>query len=191
MKLIVGLGNPGLKFSSTRHNVGFLVIQELAAAHKIKLRKVGSLKSRFGEGFIAGRKVGLAFPLTYMNLSGLAVSAVLKMKKIPLHRVMVVCDDVNLRLGTIRIRPGGSAGGHKGLGSIISELNADEFPRLRIGIGRGRRPSDLTSFVLTPFGKVESGRADESIQRAALACEVWVEEGLDSCMNRFNNKNSI
>lgn len=188
MKLIVGLGNPGSKFGSTRHNIGFLVIQELAAAHKIKLKKIGYLKSKFGEGFIARHKVGLAFPLTYMNLSGVAVSAILARNKIPLHQMMVVCDDLNLSFGTIRIRPGGSAGGHKGLGSIICELNTDEFPRLRIGIGRGRRPSDLTSFVLAPFTKAESRMADESIQGAALACEAWIKEGIGSCMNRFNVK---
>jgi len=189
MKLIVGLGNPGEEYKHTRHNVGAKVVKILADSNRISLRRRRYF-SHFGEGTIAGEKVILILPLTFMNLSGDAVVAVMKDKEIPASDLLVVCDDADLELGIIRIRPSGSDGGHRGLRSIIAKLGASSFNRLRIGIGRARSESagggSLKDHVLRPFNKDEMARAEDAEERAAEAVSYWLKNGIDKAMNKYN-----
>ena len=182
MKLIVGLGNPGEKYKFTRHNIGANVVGELARSNNINLRRRKYL-SRFGEGKIAGEEVKIISPLTYMNLSGRAVTAIVKDKKIALSDILVICDDADLKLGNIKIRPKGSDGGHRGLRSIIENLGSGTFARLRIGIGKD---GDLTNHVLSSFGKDEIDKVEEVKERALGAALSWLEKGIAETMNVYN-----
>jgi len=188
MKLIVGLGNPGIRYRNTRHNVGFKVIDRLARKNKIRLNKRRA-HCIIGEGFIGRKRVVLAKPQDYMNLSGFGVRGIMKScGRLTLDELFVVADDVNLSLGSLRIRPSGSAGGHNGLKSIISELGAQDFVRLRIGVGREGLRGDITNFVLGRFTKKEDQAIDEIIETAVCACECWVGPGIKTCMNDYNKK---
>jgi peptidyl-tRNA hydrolase, PTH1 family len=183
MKLIAGLGNPGQKYHGTRHNVGFDVLDRLAARHGL------AWESAPAEAVLAkwrGRGAMLAKPLTFMNLSGRAVGDLLRFFKIELGDLLVVVDDINLDVGRLRARPGGSAGGHNGLKSLIELLGTDEFARLRIGVGRGDARRDLADHVLARFDPDESPAVDEVVGRAADAAELFIEEGIASVMNRYN-----
>ncbi|MBI4328935.1 MAG: aminoacyl-tRNA hydrolase [Chloroflexi bacterium] len=188
--LVVGLGNPGLEYARSRHNVGFRVVEMLSRRHGIPLRTRRG-KATIGEGRVGtgedGRPVLLAKPRTYMNLSGEAVGPLVRNGDIRLSDLLVVCDDLDLPLGKIRLRPGGSAGGHNGLRSIIAALDTPEFPRLRVGIGRpeeaGEEPIE---HVLGPFRPEELPVAGAAIERAAQAVLCFLEEGIDQAMNRFN-----
>ena len=186
MKLIVGLGNPGRKYRDTRHNVGFAVADELARRGSV------TFESAPVEGLLARvRTLGpegtlLLKPLTMMNASGFAVSEVARYFRIKVGDVLVVADDVNLVLGRLRARPSGSAGGHNGLRSIIEQLGTTGFARLRVGVGRGDPRRDLADHVLSGFDADERPMVADAIARAADACEMFVAEGIERVMNRFN-----
>ena len=182
MKAIVGLGNPGTEYSGTRHNVGFDVVDELARRWKATLTKWKSVADR---AVVRDHDVVLVKPRTYMNDSGRAVSALMTFLKILPQDVLVVVDDVHLRLGKLRIRRSGSAGGHNGLKSIIQHVGQD-FPRLRIGVDRGHPDWDLSDRVLSRFPTGERPVVDVAVKRAADAAETFLSEGLQAAMNRFN-----
>jgi PTH1 family peptidyl-tRNA hydrolase len=180
----VGLGNPGDRYRDTRHNVGFVVVDELA-------RRAGAVLDREAFGALVGKTFGaepvlLAKPLTFMNLSGQAVQALAHFHKIEAADLLIVADDANLPLGRVRARPGGSAGGHNGFKSVAQALGTDQFPRLRIGVGRGEGQRDLADHVLSRFDAGERTTIDEAIARAVDAAEVFVRDGIDAMMNRFN-----
>ena len=187
MKLVVGLGNPGAKYEDTRHNVGFAAVDTLAARHGVKWEAAPR-----GAEALVGRwraaDVVLAKPLTFMNLSGAAIVALLQFYKIELADMLVIVDEVQLETGRIRLRPDGSAGGHNGLKSIIASLGTGGFPRLRIGVGRGDTRRDLADHVLAKFDADERPIIDEAIGRAADASEAFVADGIAVAMNRFNRK---
>lgn len=186
MKLIVGLGNPGREYRDTRHNVGFLVVEEIARRHQLVLAMA---PSQVPETFVA-KKYGpepllVAKPLTYMNRSGDAVAALARYYDIGAADLLVVVDEAALPFGKLRARARGSAGGHNGLKSIIEQVG-DAFPRLRIGIGRGDPRWDLADHVLSTFGRDERDAIDRAILRAADAVETFVADGVTATMNRFN-----
>ena len=182
MKAIVGLGNPGREYAGTRHNVGFDVVDEVARRWGVRLRP---WKSVADVAVVAGRDVVLVEPKTFMNLSGDAVNRIASFHKIDPADVLVVLDEVQLPLGRLRIRRSGSAGGHNGLKSIIQHVG-DQFPRLRIGVGRGDPQWDLADHVLSRFTRDERDAAAQAIATAADAVELIVAEGVESAMNRFN-----
>jgi PTH1 family peptidyl-tRNA hydrolase len=182
MKAIVGLGNPGREYAGTRHNIGFDVIDEVARRWNVRLRP---WKSAADVAVVAGRGAVLVEPQTFMNLSGDAVNRVSAFHKLEPADVLVVVDEVQLPLGRIRLRRSGSAGGHNGLKSIIQHVGT-EFPRLRIGVGRGDRNWDLADHVLSRFGREERDAVVEAVNRAADAVETFVDEGIEAAMNRFN-----
>lgn len=185
MKLIVGLGNPGGKYEGTRHNVGWTVLAELA-----KRFSDGKPKQSFhGEVLDAnleGQRALLLAPHTFMNRSGKSVLAARDFYKIEDQEVLVVCDDLNLPLGKLRIRAGGSAGGQKGLADVIRVLGTEQVPRLRIGIGEAPASWDSADFVLSKFKKDEIDEVNLAIVRAADAVVVWAKAGINDCMNQFN-----
>ncbi len=185
MKLVVGLGNPGRKYSGTRHNVGFDVVDLLAERHRLDWESAPTeaLQTRW-----RAASAIVAKPLTFMNLSGIAIGELLRFYKIDLPELFVVVDDINLELGRLRARPSGSAGGHNGLKSIISALGTEEFARLRVGIGRGDRPGGFADHVLAKFEPEERNDIAEATGRAADAAELFVSEGIVAVMNRFNRK---
>ena len=186
VKLIVGLGNPGRIYTESRHNIGFSVVKALSKIYKIPLKKDNTF-SLSGKGRAGTESLILALPLTFMNLSGIAVSALTKKYKIDLADLLVACDDLDLGFGVIKIRPGGSSGGHRGLGSIIDSLGSQGFSRLRVGIGRPLQSrTDAAGFVLSPFTKKEKEKIKELIENACDCCRVWVRQGITESMNIFN-----
>ncbi len=185
MKIIVGLGNPGLQYRRTRHNFGFMVVDALAKQRAIRFSR-GRSRCMQGEGLIGKGQVLLVKPLTYMNDSGACVAAVVHYHKVDLSDLLVVCDDVNLPLGKMRLRRSGSAGGHNGLESVIKHLGREDFPRLRLGVGAPPEWMDMMSYVLGAFPRSEAKLVEEVVERATLAVETWVYYGIDEAMNRFN-----
>src|SRR5687768_8193246 len=190
MKLVVGLGNPGPRYAGTRHNVGFAAVDLLAGRHSAEW----AAAPRGAEALVANWRMGgaiFAKPLTFMNLSGGAVVALLQFYKIELADMLVIVDEVQLETGRIRLRPDGSAGGHNGLKSIIASLGTGGFPRLRVGVGRPLKNDarrDLADHVLAKFDADERPIIDEAIGRAADATEAFVADGMAVAMNRFNRK---
>jgi PTH1 family peptidyl-tRNA hydrolase len=183
-KLVVGLGNPGSKYEGTRHNIGFEVIDRLASGGS------GARFSKKFEGLLAEveidyRRVLLLKPETFMNLSGRSVVPALRFYKLEPADLLVVCDDLNLPLGKLRIRKGGSDGGQKGLRDISAQLGTEEYARLRIGIG-DRGPIEATDFVLSRFRPAERPVVEDALIDATQAVAVWVAQGADAAMNRFN-----
>ncbi|MFU2422266.1 MAG: aminoacyl-tRNA hydrolase [Bacteroides sp.] len=188
MYLIVGLGNPGKEYENTRHNIGFDVIETLAAQEKIDILEKKH-KGLVGKGYIDGEKVILAKPLTYMNLSGECVKEILDYYKIDAKtNLIVISDDISLAPGHIRIRKKGSAGGHNGLKNIIAHLGDDEFIRIKMGVGEKPAGYDLADYVLGHFTGMERKVMDEAAAEAADAIRVIMKEGAESAMNRFNGK---
>jgi PTH1 family peptidyl-tRNA hydrolase len=183
-RLVVGLGNPGREYAGTRHNVGFRVVDGLAAAHGIALR-TRRLKAVYGVGEIGAQRVCLAKPQTYMNLSGQAVAALMRELSLPHEDLLVVCDDVNLPIGRLRIRRSGSAGGSGGLKSIIASLGSEAFPRVRVGVGRPGS-GGLVDHVLGPFTRAELPLIEQAIAAAVEAVQLSLTDDLDAAMNRFN-----
>ncbi|WP_299024252.1 aminoacyl-tRNA hydrolase [uncultured Thermanaerothrix sp.] len=183
--LLVGLGNPGRVYARNRHNVGFMVIDALARQLNLGTPRL-QMKALVLSGSLDGHKVILAKPQTYMNLSGEAVGSLVRYYKIPLAHLLVIHDDLDLPFGVIRLRPGGGAGGHKGLLSIMDRLGTQNFPRLRFGIGRPPGKMDPADYVLQDFGANEQPTLELLIDRAVQAIHVFVTEGLDAAMNRFN-----
>lgn len=187
MYVVVGLGNPGKDYTSTRHNVGFNTLDLLAKRNNINLNKI-KFKSVYGEGFINTKKVMLVKPQTYMNNSGITVREIVNFYKLPIENVIVIVDDIDIGFADIRIKPKGSAGSHNGLKSIIYHLQEDHFPRVKIGIGKKHPQQDLADFVLGRFSKEETIEIDHSILNASEAVEVIITEGIESAMNKFNKK---
>lgn len=186
MYIIVGLGNPGKKYAGTRHNMGFAVIERLAERHRIAASEE-KLKAVYGKGVIAGQKVVLAEPQTFMNLSGESVRALVDYFKVdPENELIVVYDDISLEPGQLRVRPKGSAGGHNGMKNIIQMLGGDVFPRVRVGIGEKPKGWDLADYVLGYPGDADKKLLDEAFDRAADAVEMILTDGVDAAMNRFN-----
>jgi PTH1 family peptidyl-tRNA hydrolase len=184
MKLIVGLGNPGAEYAGTRHNVGFEVIHVLAKRHNIAVTK-RNFKAVYGEGMIGDEKILLVRPMTFMNLSGEAVSAIARFYKIETPDIFIILDDIALPVGRLRLRFKGSSGGQNGLDNIIRHLNTQEVARIRIGVG-GAPPGDMRGHVLSKFRKEEIPVVQEAVELAAEAVECAVKEGFDMAMNRFN-----
>jgi len=187
---VVGLGNPGLKYEFTRHNIGFRIVDSLVQDIEVEFKKVKSYYSLISRGMINNHKVILIKPQTFMNLSGRAVSKVVSYYKIPLQDLLIVYDDLNLELGQVRIRKKGSAGGHKGIESIMQYLDSEEIPRLRIGIGN---PSvnfnfDYVSYVLSNFNNEEKDKIGEVIQLSTDAIKTVIEDGFEKAMRKYNRK---
>ena len=191
MNIIVGLGNPGHTYHDTRHNVGFMVVQLLAERHgaRIDQRLVDPSDQRpacvYGDYTDGSTAVRLLMPLTMMNESGEALRVV----EPPPQDLLIVCDDVNLPLGALRLRPDGGAGGHHGLQSCLDALGTEQAARLRVGVAAGTLPEDLREFVLSPFHSTERPLMTRMIEQAADACEVWAKEGIEVAMNRYNRQN--
>lgn len=185
MKIVVGLGNPGREYVATRHNVGFMVVDELASRLGATERR-SRFRAQLTEAFDEGEKLVLVKPQTFMNLSGTSVREAASWYKTRVEDVLVVADDIDLPFGTLRLRPGGRSGGHNGLKSVFAELGSDDVPRLRIGIGRG--PGDATRQVLTRFN-AEEATALPDIVRAAADCVLdWERHGIITAMNRCNRR---
>jgi PTH1 family peptidyl-tRNA hydrolase len=183
--LIVGLGNPGREYERTRHNIGFRCVDALAATHGLTFAKRGA-KSFTAEGTIAEKKVILVKPITYMNLSGEAVRPLMDFYKLPPTHLMVIMDDMDIPLGTIRIREKGSAGGQKGLKSIMEHLGTQDVPRIRFGIGRPPGRMEPSAYVLQPFGKDEEIFVVEGVDRVIKAVRTWLTDGINLMMTRHN-----
>ena len=183
-KLIVGLGNPGIQYARSRHNVGFLVLDLLAEKHHLSFSR-RRFDALLAEGDLEGARVLLCKPQTFMNLSGKAVGKLSAFYRIPSRDIIVCYDDLDLPLGRIRLKPRGSAGGHHGMESIIAALGHSDFARLRVGIGRPTSKEDV-SHVLGRFSEEEEQPARDALTRAAEAVEVWVREGIEKAMNEFN-----
>lgn len=192
MRLIVGLGNPGRTFAQNRHNVGFICISYFARQHHIRFDRKQS-QARIGSGKIAGDKIILAKPQTYMNQSGESVSLLVKRFAIDLADLVVIHDDLDLLLGKIRIRKGSGSGGHKGVDSIITQIGSQDFIHLRVGIGRpvvtlNREPSeeDIISYLLSDFTPQEKQGITKALPQVSQAILCLISEGLTAAMNRFN-----
>ena len=183
----MGLGNPGLSFKDSRHNIGFSVIRSLAKDYKAALKKDNNSFSLTSKIKVDGQTVILAMPLTFMNLSGIAVQALLKKHKLDLENLLVICDDLDLELGRQRIRAAGSSGGQKGLKSIIDSLESADFARLRIGIGRPSRNTQASDYVLSRFDKQQKVKVNGIIETAKECCLTWATKGMSETMNTFNS----
>lgn len=185
MPVIIGLGNPGSKYAGSRHNIGFDFIDKLAQSMSVRLRP-GKGPFYVGKGNHAGHTVYLTKPTTYMNNSGDAVQKVLNWYKEDVGNCLVCYDDLDLNLGTIRLRPGGSAGGHNGIKDIIQKLGTDAFPRLRIGIGNDFPKGHQIRHVLSPFSKEERKVIKPTLDKAVDASFCYIREGIEQAMNKFN-----
>ena len=185
--LIVGLGNPGDRYKNTRHNVGFMAIDAVADALTIPVNTI-KFKGLYGEGRAFGKKVRLLKPTTYMNESGQSVRACLDYFKIEPEEMLVLVDDIDIAFGTIRLRKSGSAGTHNGLKSIIYQVQSDQFPRLKIAVGKKNPHMDLANFVLSTFTDEEEKVMDETIEKAKDAALLFLKSGPDEAMNTYNGK---
>ena len=184
--LVVGLGNPGDKYEGNRHNAGFMVIDQLAEGLKIPVQRL-KFKALTNTAEIAGHKVLLMKPVTYMNLSGEAVGEAAAFYKVPPERILVLSDEVSLAPGKIRVRRSGSAGGHNGLKDIIAHLGTDQFPRIRVGVGQKPHPDyDMADWVLGRFQGEDKKAVEAAVERAAGAVECLIEKGVDQAMSRYN-----
>ncbi|MFC1807358.1 aminoacyl-tRNA hydrolase [Candidatus Omnitrophota bacterium] len=186
MKLIVGLGNPGKRYINTRHNIGFRVAEELLARYQARTRKRFFSNARESRVKIFENDATVIMPLTFMNLSGGCVSVFLRKLKISHDDLLIICDDINLDLGDIRLRPKGSFGGHNGLESIIKSLGTDTFPRLKVGIRSEKKYNDLADYVLSDFKKHEQPKVADMTNKAVDVCESWVRDGINKAMNVYN-----
>lgn len=184
MYVIAGLGNPGRQYEKTRHNMGFLVADEFAAAHGIDVRKIKH-KALVGEGRIGGEKVLVVKPQTYMNLSGESLREVMAYYDVPMENLIVIYDDMDLETGTLRIRKKGSSGSHNGMKSVIYQLQSEEFPRIRIGIG-SPSADDWKDYVTGQVTDKEAPVLAEAVREAAAALDCIITDGIDIAMNRFN-----
>ncbi len=184
VRLVLGLGNPGSRYERTRHNVGFRVVEELARRSELPLQELecNALVARAGN-------LTLAAPQTYMNRSGYAARCLLERRAITAQQLLVVYDEIHLRLGILRLRPSGSPAGHRGLESVLENLGTGLVPRLRLGVGGPEGPppgSNLVDYVLAPFAETEEEQVEAMILRAADACEAWATEGAEAAMQGFN-----
>ena len=187
MKLIVGLGNPGKEYATSRHNIGFLVINQLAKDNGIALTE-RKFKSRWGKGTFSGHKVILVKPHTYMNLSGEAVNAIAHFYKIAAQNIIVVHDDLDIPFGSLKIKTQGGSGGHHGIDSIIRSLKDNNFIRVRVGIGRPQPGKDNVDFVLSSFSKAETKTLNHIITEANSCLGMLITHDPEFAMNRFHRK---
>ena len=185
-KLIVGLGNPGSQYTWTRHNLGFLVLEALCAQQKIVLRNSASNHCMLAKVVVGSVECSLLLPMTFMNNSGLSVKKLVDRSGITPENILIVCDDLSLPFGKMRIRPVGSAGGHNGLKSIIADLGTNQFSRLRMGIDSPKNAAGTVDYVLSNFTPVEKKSLPEFINHALDCVTCWVTEGAAVAMNRFN-----
>ncbi len=185
MKLVVGLGNPGRKYQGTRHNVGFDVLEAMARRYDATPKKA-KFEGDLAEANIGSQRTLLLWPQTYMNLSGTSVGKACDFYKIAADDLLVICDDFNLPLSTIRYRASGSSGGQKGLTDVIRRLGSEAFCRLRIGVGPVPERWNPADFVLGKFARSEGAVIEEVIASAADSVSVWIDQGIDACMNQFN-----
>lgn len=184
--IIVGLGNPGSKYQNTRHNIGFITADYIADEKRVKLNKI-KFKAAYNILTIGGEKCLLMKPNTYMNLSGDAVKEAATFYKVPPDHIIVIFDDCSLPCGKLRIRQNGSAGGHNGIKSIISQLGTDAFPRIKIGVGEKPHPDyDMADWVLSSFSEQDKKLLKPAVENAAKALEVFISDGPDRAMNKFN-----
>ena len=183
--LVIGFGNPGREYRFNRHNIGFMAIDTLSREWRAELNRVQA-KSLVSPTYYSGRRVILAKPQTFMNLSGQSVSALLHYYKVPLENLLVIHDDLDLPVGTLRIRPDGGSAGQKGLGSTIEKLGTEAFPRLRIGIGRPPGRMDSAAYVLQDFPKADQEIMLQVLDRARQAVEMFIISGIVTTMNQFN-----
>ncbi len=190
MKLIAGLGNPGRRYAGTRHNLGYAVVEVLASRWSTDVsRYEARFEGQMGGADVDGERVWLLMPTTYMNLSGRSVATAARYYKVEDADVLVICDDLDLPVGRIRLRRSGSAGGQKGLADVLRHLSTDEVPRLRLGIGSVHR-SATVEHVLSRFSADDQVLADQAVRTAADAAECWVRGGIETAMNEFNRKPS-
>ena len=184
--LLVGLGNPGEQYERTRHNVGFLVADELAERHNVPIQRL-KFRALTNTITVGGEKVLLMKPVTYMNLSGEAVHEAAAFYKVPPERILVISDEVALAPGKLRVRRSGSAGGHNGLKNIIAHLGSDQFPRIRLGVGSKPHPDyDMADWVLGRFQGEDKKAVEAAVKKAADAAECLIREGVDKAMNQYN-----
>lgn len=188
MKIIVGLGNPGKDYKNTRHNVGFMTVDKIAEELNVDIVKT-KFKAVYGETNYKGEKVMLVKPVTYMNESGIAVRDIMNFYKISPEDLVVIYDDIDIDFGDIRIRKKGSAGSHNGMKSIIYQIQSEDFPRIRIGIGEKHKNQDLAKFVLSNFSKEEKEIIDNTVEEGGKAALDIIDNGVDHAMNNFNNRN--
>lgn len=188
MYLIVGLGNPGKQYENTRHNVGFDAVDLLVDEYRVP-SSGKQHKAMYGKGVIAGQKVILAKPLTYMNLSGESVRALVDYYKIdPEEELIVIYDDISLEPGQLRVRPKGSAGGHNGIKNIIAQIGTQVFKRVKVGVGEKPKGYDLADYVLGHFSKEERAVMEDAFERAAEAAVCMMNDSMEHAMNQFNKK---
>ncbi|MDU7649457.1 MAG: aminoacyl-tRNA hydrolase [Anaerococcus vaginalis] len=190
MYYIVGLGNPGIQYENTRHNAGFITIDYLARKYSIDVRKI-KFKSLIGQGVISGQKVMLVKPQTYMNNSGEAIREIYKYFDFDHDKLIVIYDDIDIDFGSIRIRKKGSAGTHNGMKSIIYNLEFDDFPRIKVAVGKKPSYMDLANFVLSGFSKQEAKIIEEEVKLTSDAIEMILEEGIEKSMSMFNSKRLV
>lgn len=186
MYIIAGLGNPGKKYENTKHNMGFLTVDILAEKLGIRVSRIRH-RALTGEGMCGGEKVLLVKPQTYMNLSGESVREILSFYREEPHHLIVIYDDIDIPIGTLRIRKKGSAGTHNGMRSVIYQIGSEDFPRIRIGIGKERK-GDLADYVISGFSKEDRETVEEVILRAADAAVCIVEKGIEAAMGEYNSK---
>lgn len=185
MKLIVGLGNPGKEYESTRHNIGFQIIDKLACQLNVPLDK-SKFNGLYGIGRYQGEKIILCKPLTYMNLSGECLRPLMDYYDVDIEDILVIYDDLDLPVGKIRLRTKGSAGGHNGVKSIINHTGTQRFKRIRVGIDRPKSGQQIVDYVLGQFSKEELPLVQEVIEKSANACQKWMEQSFLEVMNEFN-----
>jgi peptidyl-tRNA hydrolase, PTH1 family len=186
LHLIVGLGNPGAEYAKTRHNAGFLLVENLATKWKCDWANERKFRARIAKAEYDGKRILLCQPQTFMNLSGETVGALKNFYQLPLARILVAMDDADLPLGAIRLRPNGSSGGHHGLESVEQHLASREFARLKIGIGREDGSREITNHVLGKFDSAENELLGKVLNRATGQIECWLDAGIKKAMNQFN-----
>ena len=187
MFLVAGLGNPGEQYAATPHNLGFLVVERLAARHAIRMTRK-ECQALLGQGTIGGKPVLLAKPQTFMNLSGVAVKPLMEKNEIAPSELILVYDELDLPWGTLRIRPKGSAAGHNGAKDVIEKLGTQEFPRVRLGVHPGHRLTSGADYLLSRFSRQQNETLDEFIDLAADVTESIIAEGAEKSMTRFNRR---
>jgi len=190
VNIIFGLGNPGVRYRKTRHNIGFQIVDRLAEKYHIRLSSK-RFKSLYGKGWIDVKEVILAKPMTYMNQSGEAVREALNFFRLSVEDLIIVHDDLDLPFGRFRFKRKGGDGGHQGVRSITESLNQNNFLRLKVGIGRPPEGMDPSEYVLSPFDEIEQSKLEEVISRGVESIEVLLREGLERAMNQFQKKQGV
>jgi PTH1 family peptidyl-tRNA hydrolase len=187
LKLLVGLGNPGPEYASTRHNIGFLVAQKFAEKMGLSLKRQAH-QAILGAGCAGGQEVMVLLPQTYMNRSGISVVSACKAKSIAVKDLVVIHDEIDLPFGSVRIKVGGGHGGHNGLRSIADLLGSRDFTRLRVGVGRPIGQMDVAKYVLSSFSSTEKSQLESVLENSVMALEVLLQKGAQQAMNEFNNR---